>query len=106
MSKYFSTNLKYLRKNKKISQQELADRLKNIDRSTISRWESGEIDPTIGNAIQVSNVLNVPLEDLIGKDLMLEEYNELDSLYNQYKHLLTDEDKDMIKFIIEKRSKK
>ena len=103
MSKYFSSNLKYLRSTQKISQQELADRLKNIDRSTISRWESEDIDPTIGNVIQIASVLNVPIEDLIGKDLQQQKIDTFDNFYNANKHLLNEDDKETIRFLIEKR---
>lgn len=72
--RYFYKNLKYLRSKKKISQQELADTLK-IDRSTISRWESNEMDITVGNVLKIADVFNVSLVDLVGKDLRLEDEN-------------------------------
>lgn len=106
MSKYFSKNLKYLRIEKKISQQELADKL-NVDRSTISRWESDDMDATVGNVIQIANILNVPIEDLTGKDMTNNNYNfdELELLFSKYKDILTDDDKETIKFLIEKRKR-
>lgn len=106
MSKIFSENLKYLRKLKKISQQQLADKL-DIDRSTISRWESDDIDPTVSNVISIANLLGIPVADLVGRDIREEDLfiDELEALFLQNKHLLTDDDKDTIKFIIEKRVK-
>jgi transcriptional regulator with XRE-family HTH domain len=106
MSKIFSENLKYLRKLKKISQQQLADKL-NIDRSTISRWESNDIDPTVSNVISIANLLGIPVADLVGRDIREEDLliDELETLFLQNKHLLTDDDRDTIKFIIEKRVK-
>lgn len=106
MSKNFSKNLKYLRATRKISQQQLADKLE-IDRSTISRWESDDMDPTVGNVIAIANLLGVPVADLVGIDI---EQNglyidELEELFIQNKHLLTDDDRDTIKFIIKKRIK-
>lgn len=103
MEKYFEKNLKFLRKEKNISQQELADRIKKINRSTISRYESGEIDPTVGNVLLIANYFNVPISDLLFEDLQLMDKDEFDNYLDANKHLLTDEDKDMIKFIIEKR---
>lgn len=38
MARFFNKNLKFIRQQKGISQQEMADKLK-LDRSTISRWE-------------------------------------------------------------------
>lgn len=106
MSKIFSENLKYLRNIKKISQQQLADKL-NIDRSTISRWESNDIDPTVSNVIAIANLLGVTVADLVGRDIRGENLvvDELETLFLQNIHLLTDDDKDTIKFIIEKRIK-
>ena len=103
MEKYFEKNLKFLRKERNISQQELADKIKKINRSTISRYESGEIDPTIGNVLLIANYFNIPISDLLFEDLQSMNKDEFDNYLNANKHLLTDEDKDMIKFIIEKR---
>lgn len=70
MTRYFNKNLKFIRQQKHISQQDLADKL-NLDRSTISRWENNEMDVTVGNAIQVANFFNIPFEDLTRKDLTI-----------------------------------
>ena len=106
MSKIFSINLKYLRTTKKISQQQLADKL-NIDRSTISKWETGDIDPTVSNVIAIANLLGVPVSDLVGLDIQKNNYeiDELKELFIQNYNLLTEDDKDTIRFIIEKRVK-
>lgn len=106
MSEIFSKNLKYLRTTRKISQQQLADKLE-IDRSTISRWESNDIDPTVSNVISIANLLGIPVSDLVGIDIEQDGLyiDELEELFMQNKHLLTDDDRDTIKFIIEKRVK-
>lgn len=106
MSKFFSKNLKFLRTTRKISQQQLADKLE-IDRSTISRWESDDIDPTVSNVIAIANLLGVPVADLVGIDIQNDGLyiDELEELFIQNKHLLTDDDRDTIRFIIEKRAK-
>lgn len=106
MERLFNKNLKYIRQKRNISQQELADKL-NLDRSTISRWENNEMDVTVGNALQVANYFNIPIEDLTGKDLTNNDNNksfdELELLFDKNKDILTDEDKEYMKFIIEKR---
>ncbi len=107
MPRYFNKNLKFIRQKKGISQQELADKLK-LDRSTISRWENDEMDITVGNAIQISDYFNIPIEDFTGRDLSLNDNNtfdELELLFNKNKDILTDDDKEYMKFIIEKRKK-
>ena len=71
MSGFFSSNLKFLRESKKITKTELAKRLK-VHQSTISRWENDEMGATIDNAVGISEVLGVPLPELLGKDLRFE----------------------------------
>lgn len=68
MAEFLNNNVKYLRTEKKISQQCLADAI-GVDRSTVSRIENGEIETTVDNAIKIANKLNVSLNDLVSKDL-------------------------------------
>ena len=68
MAEFLNSNIKYLRNAKGISQQELADKV-GIDRSTISRIENNEIETTVDNAIKIADALDIPLYDLVGKDL-------------------------------------
>lgn len=72
MSNFFATNLKFLRQNKNMSITELSKRL-NVHQSTISRWENKEMGATVDNALDISNVFNVSLPELLGKDLRLQE---------------------------------
>lgn len=105
MARFFNKNLKYIRQLRKVSQQELANKLK-LDRSTISRWENDEMDITVGNAILIANFFKIPLEDFTSKDLSLtgiSEPDELDTLFNKNKNILNEDDKATIKFIVEKR---
>lgn len=68
MAEFLNNNVKYLRTEKKLSQQSLADAI-GVDRSTVSRIENGEIETTVDNAIKIANKLNVSLNDLVSKDL-------------------------------------
>lgn len=68
MAEFFSTNLKYLREKKGLSQNRLAEKI-GVNQTTIARWEDDNRVPTIDNAIDVSNALDIPLEVLLGKDL-------------------------------------
>ena len=108
MAEFLNKNIKYIRMSKGLSQQSLADKV-GIDRSTISRIENNEIETTIDNAIKISEVLNIPLSNLLNKDLTVEENNssfdELEVLFDKHKDILTQDDKEYIKFIIEKRKK-
>lgn len=68
MAEFLNNNVKYLRTEKNLSQQSLADAI-GVDRSTVSRIENGEIETTVDNAIKIANKLNVSLNDLVSKDL-------------------------------------
>lgn len=68
MSNKFSKNLKFLREKKGISKNKLGEMV-GVNQTTIGRWESEEITPSIDNVEEVAKVLNVGLPDLIIKDL-------------------------------------
>ena len=103
---YLSTNLKYLRTQKGITLKQVAKLIGKSD-VAILYWENGSREPNAVDLGKLSTLYNVSPSDLIFKDLRFEKSSdEIDKLYNANKHLLTDEDKDMIKFIIEKRKKK
>ena len=99
----FSKNLKHLRESKNLSQNRLAE-LSNVNQTTIARWEKDEISPSLDNILDVANVLNVSVADITGKDLTGEVINpldELDILFSKNKDILSEKDKEHIKFIIE-----
>ena len=103
---YLSTNLKYLRTQKGITLKQVAKLIGKSD-VAILYWENGSREPNAVDLGKLSTLYNVSPSDLIFKDLRFEKTSdEIDKLYNANKHLLTDEDKEMIKFIIEKRRKK
>lgn len=103
---YFSTNLKYLREEKKLSQNKLAE-MANVNQTTIMRWEAGEMSPSLDNIYDIANVLKVSVADLTGKNLKIEEsdFDELGILFDKNKKYLTESDKNIIKTIIEERKK-
>lgn len=68
MGNFFAENLKYLRESKKISKNKLGE-LVGVNQSTIGRWEDKEIKPSIDNVEEVAKALNVPLPDMLIKDL-------------------------------------
>ena len=76
MENNFSKNLKMLRETKKISQQEIADKI-GVDRSTIGYWENGKADPTMINVMKLAETLNVDMITLIGGDLHFDNANFL-----------------------------
>lgn len=105
MTNYFSSNLEYLRKQKGMSQNKLGE-LVGVNQTTVARWEKQEMAPSIDNVEEVANVLNVKLPDMLVKDLRINNpFDELEILFDKHKDILTDDDKEYIKFIIEKRTK-
>lgn len=105
MAEFFNNNVKYLRKENSISQQELADKI-GIDRSTISRIENNEIETTIPIVEKIAKYFNIEFSDLVSKNLTSNENkitDELELLFSKYKDKLTDDDKETMKFLIEKR---
>lgn len=65
---YFAKNLKYIREKLGMSKNNLAKKM-GVNQSTITRWEKGEMGITIDNAYELSLLLNIPLPELVGKDL-------------------------------------
>lgn len=54
-----------LRKRAGLSQEELADRL-GISRQAVSKWERAESGPDVDNAIMLSRLYNISLDELFG----------------------------------------
>ena len=57
-------NLKKLRKEYNLSQEQLAEKL-NISRQAISKWESGKAYPDIDNLILLRDIFNTTIDDLV-----------------------------------------
>lgn len=74
MSNLFSKNLKYLRESKGISKNKLGEMV-GVNQTTIGRWETNEIKPSIDNVEEVAKALNVNLPDLLIKDLEFDNAN-------------------------------
>jgi transcriptional regulator with XRE-family HTH domain len=61
-------NLKFLRKHRKLRQEEMQEQV-GFSRSTWSNYENGNTDPSIDNLIKISNFFGISLDDLVTKDL-------------------------------------
>ncbi len=104
MTNYFAENLKYLRNKKGLSQNKLAE-LANVNQASINRWEAKEMSPSLDNVNDLANALGVTVGDLLGEKLFEDNFDELEILFDKYKEVLTESDKEHIKFIIEQRQK-
>ncbi len=61
----FNENLKYLRKEAKMTQESLAERL-NVSRQAVTKWERGQSLPDIQNLKEISNIFGVTIDSLVG----------------------------------------
>ncbi len=61
---YFAENLKTLRKEKNLTQPQLASALK-VSNGMISFWENGVYEPTATNIIIVANYFNISIDELL-----------------------------------------
>ena len=56
LKNYFSTNIKFIREQKGLSQNKFGELL-NVNQTTIARWEDENRIPTIDKAIDISLIL-------------------------------------------------
>lgn len=64
----FAENLKQLRKEKQLSQEELAELL-DVSRQAVSKWEQGIGYPEVETLLLLSNLLNVSLDSLMETEI-------------------------------------
>ena len=80
----FSEKLQILRKNKGLTQEELAEKL-GVSRQAVATWESSLVYPDIYNLIQISNLMNVSVDYLVkdqncAVNISREEQTDIDAL--------------------------
>ena len=64
----FGDNLKSIRKSKKMSQEDLAEKV-NVSRQSVSKWETGEAYPEMNNILELCKIFNCKINDLVHKDM-------------------------------------
>ena len=80
-------NLKILRTQKGMSQEELADRL-NVVRQTVSKWEKGLSVPDSEMLIRIADVFEVSVGELLGETIQPQpEKSELQQLSEKLENL-------------------
>lgn len=96
-------NLKKLREERKLTQQNMADMLQ-IQRPTYSRYENGEREPDFETVLKMSDVLEVSVDYLLGRtdspisfDDQLSD--ELFALYGEVHDLSNEEKQKVLDFI-------
>jgi transcriptional regulator with XRE-family HTH domain len=68
MNNQFSDNLKKIRKEHNLSQEELAEEL-GVSRQAISKWESGSAYPEMDKIIALCDKFNLNIDDLLHKNI-------------------------------------
>ena len=84
---YLSEKLYELRKEKKLSQEELAEKL-NVARQTISKWENGTTVPDTNNLIEISKIFELSIDDLLGKNNKVEEEKKTEDVKSNNKKII------------------
>jgi transcriptional regulator with XRE-family HTH domain len=68
MNTKLAENLKKIRKDHNLSQEQLAEELK-VSRQAISKWESGNTYPEMEKILQICNRFNLDINDLLNNDI-------------------------------------
>lgn len=107
------------RTDNKMSQKDLAEAISSEEETfgntTISNWENNINKPDADTIASLCRVLNLDANYLLGiqnreSEIEKNEYtdnsfSELEVLFNKNKDILTEDDKETIKFLIEKRQR-
>ena len=59
-----NVNLKNIRLEKNMSQEQLAKEI-NVDRSTVTKWETGEAMPRANKLVKLSQIFNCSVDELL-----------------------------------------
>ena len=94
MNNQFSENLKKIRKEHNLSQEQLADEL-GVSRQAISKWESGSAYPEMDKIIALCDKFNLNIDDLLHKDIKEvkgedETKKEINNIVNDFLKFVTD----------------
>lgn len=83
--------LRELRKSKRITQEQLAEKL-DISRSKVSSWETNRRDMSITEAIKLANIYEVSLDNLFEIDKITEdEYMKISDRFLKGKNIALEE---------------
>lgn len=57
-------NIKRIRKARNLTQDEVAEACE-VDRATISKWETGEFSPRVDKLVKLANILGCTVDELL-----------------------------------------
>ena len=75
----FGDNLKKIRILKKLSQEDLAEKV-NVSRQSVSKWETGDAYPTMNNLLELCKIFHCKINDLVNDSII-----DIDSLGDDVK---------------------
>lgn len=59
-------NIKRIRKARNLTQDEVAEACE-VDRATISKWETGEFSPRVDKLTKLANILSCTVDELLAE---------------------------------------
>lgn len=71
----FGDNLRKLRKSKKLSQEDLAEKM-HVSRQSVSKWETSEAYPEMNNILELCKIFHCRINDLVNDSIL--DINSLD----------------------------
>lgn len=111
----FSDNLRMLRAKYKLSQQDIGE-IVGLTSQAVSKWENDIAQPDNDSLIKLAKYFNVSIDYLLGIEKDDEEkgneansvrnnnkFDELEKLFKKNRDILTEDDEETIRFLIEKR---
>lgn len=90
----FGENLKKLRKQENISQEELASRI-NVSRQSVSKWETGESYPEMNNLLELCKIFHCKINDLVNDKI--KDINSLDNDVRKEIEVLKEKEKNKMR---------
>ncbi len=87
----FGENLQFLRKQKNITQEQLAEQLE-VSRQSVSKWESSQSYPEMEKLLQICSMFHCNMDTLMQGDVsrdFVEDTYGYDSFMNQFDRLIT-----------------
>lgn len=91
-----SKNIRFLRRKREMSQEQLADLLGYKSYTTIQKWESGVSEPPIKILQQIAEIFHVDINDLATKDL---EHPEVQFLGQHPEYYFDEDARELAEFL-------
>ena len=82
-------NIRMLRKQNGMTQDELATKLNKKSYTTVQKWESGVSEPSVSDTMRIAELFGVSMADLVGEDMSNDTY------------YLDDDARDLAQFLFE-----